>query len=90
MGKQFFTVVLDNRGNPDFGQDPNRRLPDTCRRVVRCKSLEEAATQCQDYITYYQLGGGNWTGGSVRQGNKKVARISYNGRVWPEVQETGE
>ena len=74
-----FTVELRARRNPDF---PRRDLPPRCRVVVT--SLSEASQACQQFIEEHDLGGGEWSGGHVRDASTKavVARVSYNGRVW--------
>lgn len=75
-------VTLSSVGNPDHEEycGANVLSPD---REVEVKDFAEASEICRAYITHYKLGGGNWTGGEVRQGERIVARISYNGRVWP-------
>jgi len=75
-------VVLSATGNPDFGQFGSIGVP---RRVVEVASYREASRVCRAYIDDYDLGCGNWTGGTVysdRARRRKVARVSYNGRVW--------
>ena len=37
---------------------------------------------CLNYINVFELGGGNWDGGQIYDGNKQIALVSYNGRVW--------
>jgi hypothetical protein len=76
---------LSARGNPDFGQAPDhfQRLG-TVDGVVEVDSLEEASAFAREWIEFHGLGGGNWTGGLVTCPNGgPVARVSYNGRVWP-------
>ncbi len=51
-------------------------------RYVTVKSLKEASKKCREYIEQFNLGAGNWIGGQVSQNRKRIARISYNGRVW--------
>jgi hypothetical protein len=49
------------------------------------RAWEAAATLCRVYLSYFELGGGNWTGGEVEdmeQGGLIVGRVSFNGRVW--------
>ena len=46
------------------------------------RSLAEARERVQTFITENNLGGGNWSGGHVRQDGRFIARISYNGRLW--------
>ena len=80
LGSEFH-VSLSACGNPDFGQSRDIGVP---KRVVAVTSLEEASTACQNYIAEFNLGSGNWTGGKVYgKGGAVVARISYNGRIWP-------
>lgn len=78
-----YAVVLDNRGNPDFGQISGRRLPGTQAETRAVKNFEEASKACRAYIEENGLGGGNWMGGTIldAKGNE-VGRVSYNGRVW--------
>ncbi|QRM34780.1 hypothetical protein [Microvirga sp. VF16] len=78
-----YTVILDNCGNPDRGQDPSRRLPGTVRQVVSIADFAAASKACRDYIEENDLGGGNWTGGEIRENGKIVGRVAYNGTVWP-------
>ena len=80
--KGAYKVLLASVGNPDFGQDSRRSLPGVPRRTIRVASLADASKACRAYITFYELGGGNWLGGEVKQGNEVVAKISYNGRAW--------
>lgn len=76
-------VVLACRGNPDFGQDPNRTLPGVRARRQKVATLREASEACRAYISNHDLGGGNWTGGDVFDADgKQIAHVSYNGRVW--------
>ncbi len=76
------TVVLKSVGNPDFRQDPARPLPGVPRKTVDVTSMREAAAACQNYITEYDLGGGNWAGGEIFENEEVVAIVSYNGRIW--------
>lgn len=77
-----FSVLLSSVGNPDHGEDPNRRVPGVPRRTAAVKTLAEASTVCTQYITEFTLGGGNWAGGQIHSGGSQVAQVSYNGRVW--------
>lgn len=77
------TVELSNRGNPDFGQDPRRPLPGTRASRLTVESLEAASAACRRYIERHGLGGGNWTGGSIKDdAGAEVGTVSYNGVVW--------
>lgn len=79
-----FEVALTNVGNPDYGQDPARKLPGTKNMTAKVKTLREAADVCRDYILSFDLGGGNWTGGQIVRisDGLVVGRVSYSGRVW--------
>lgn len=72
-------VKLSATGNPDFGQYGSIGVQ--TRRVV-VRSLSEASRLCRHFIETEDLGSGNWTGGQVYEDGKKIAQISYNGRVW--------
>lgn len=76
-----YSVLLQSRGNPDFGEDPNDEL--SPELVVRVDTFASASLRCIEYITVWKLGSGNWTGGRVTDENGNViAHVSYNGRVW--------
>ena len=77
------TVGLSNVGNPDFRQDPNRPLPETFCGTARVDTIAEAVALCRLYVSFYDLGGGNWTGGLIHRADGLfVGHVSYNGRVW--------
>lgn len=78
-------VHLSAAGNPDFGEYGDIGAPERWEPVV---SYAAASAVVRAYIAEYDLGGGNWTGGEIRAGERGtptqvVARVSYNGRVWP-------
>lgn len=73
-----YTVKLSSCGNPDHGQFAP--LSDT--KLIRVATLEEASEKCLAYIAYWNLGGGNWSGGQVYDAKKQIAQISYNDRIW--------
>lgn len=74
------SVKLSSCGNPDLQQNPNDSLsPEVHFQVA---TLKGASLMCVIYIARWSLGGGNWSGGQVYIGNKQIARVSYNGRVW--------
>jgi hypothetical protein len=78
-----YQVKLWNAGNPDYRQDHTKPLPDTAVGWAQVDSFKEASELCRLYIEFYDLGGGNWTGGEITdQSGLVVARVSYNGRVW--------
>ena len=46
-------------------------------------SFEEASKAIRNYIEHYNLGSSTFSGGDVYDSQgRKVARISYNGRIW--------
>jgi hypothetical protein len=75
------TVTLSSVGNSDHGQfcGSNVLSPD---QQIQVRDFTNASEICRAYITRYDLGARNWTGGTIKQGNKVVANVSYNGRVW--------
>lgn len=78
-----FAVLLDNCGNPAYGQDADAPLPGTgSGKWGRARSLEHASKLCRQYIEENGLGNANWSGGIVRRDDVNVAYVSYNGRVW--------
>jgi len=79
-----FTVKLSSVGNPDYGQDPFRSMPGVPYCWAHVDSVEEAAKLVRHYIEFFDLGGGNWSGGEiVRQADGLVVgNVSYNGRFW--------
>jgi hypothetical protein len=79
MNTPTMTLILNSCPNPDLGQT-ERPAP---QQNVQVSSFAEASTQTRAYIAKHGLGGGNWNGGQILDpGGKKIARVSYNGRVW--------
>jgi len=77
------SVTLAHAPNPDIRSGGYRGdIPPRRKAVVPVGSLAEASRVCTAFIDKYGLGGGNWTGGDVRDNGKVIARISYNGRCW--------
>ncbi|GAG83493.1 unnamed protein product [marine sediment metagenome] len=77
-------VTLASVGNPDFRQDPDFPLYGSeANKIVKVKSFKEASNVCRKFISRNELGSGNWDGGDILDDKgKKIARVSYNGRVW--------
>lgn len=76
-------IDYDDRGGySGFGGHPQ---DDGAIRYVPVKTLREAQEACMDFRDENGLGGGNWGTecGKVYRDGAEVARISYNGRVWP-------
>jgi hypothetical protein len=78
-------VQLSNVGNPDHRQDSSRALPGTTTGWKAVDSVEAAQAAVRAYISENDLGGGNWTGGDVKdvETGEVIGSISYNGRFWP-------
>lgn len=76
-------VEQSHAGNPDIGGGYHVPMDREGRHDSDVRTLRQASMLCRLYIERNQLGGGNWTGGAVRNAEGKiVARVSYNGRVW--------
>ena len=77
-----FVVILNSAGTPDHGEffDDDVLSPNVEKE---CGSLGECQRAAMDYRQAYELGGGNWTGGTVKKNGQEIGRISYNGRFWP-------
>lgn len=80
-------LYLSNRGNPDFGQDPQRPLHPDSDYFVNAETVGEASDLARAYIERLRLGGGNWVSGRLYVKNKQgelihIGHVSYNGRVW--------
>lgn len=79
-----YQVKLANVGNPDFRQDPDHPLPETTCGWARVETLRQASDLCRLYISFYHLGGGNWSGGEITDSSTGLVLgyVSYNGRIW--------
>jgi hypothetical protein len=75
-------VTLSSAGNPDHGQYFGENVLSPTL-LVEVKDFAEASAVCRAYITQHNLGAGNWAGGTIHQGKRVVAKLSYNGRIWP-------
>ena len=76
-------VFLANCGNPDYGQNPYKKLLGTESHFYKeVDSFEQASKACLEYIKEFDLGGGNWSGGQIIENGQMIAYTSYNGRVW--------
>ena len=80
-----YETILFSTRNPDGGQYV---VPSPLQTAMVC-SIKDALAACSEYISSWNLGGGNWCGdaGRVYQSGELVSTISYNGRVvvaeWP-------
>jgi hypothetical protein len=71
------TLVLHCPGNPDFGQT-GKAAPSLRCSGASAAELVDVALQYRDR---HELGGGNFIAWLERDG-RKVAELSYNGRLW--------
>ena len=79
LPKVVLKVELASVNNIDF----NERDKNIRSRQVVVTGFAEARSVCREYIRDNDLGGGNWTGGTIRDAhNRVVGYVSYNGRVW--------
>ena len=78
-----YTVRIAHRANRDinggyWGQRPTARA-----KWVAANSLAEASALCMAFMDQWELGGGNWSGGQIRNADGvEIAQVSFNGRVW--------
>ena len=81
---QPYTVLLSSAANPDIAGGYWQGGGPTRPRRVPVADFAEASRVVLQYISDNELGGGNWTGGEIRDlAGTVVGRVSYNGRVWP-------
>ena len=75
-------VLLANRGNPDFNQNPEIPMWGAPADYwANVDSVEEASKKVRNYIHEHDLGSGNWAGGDVFDDTEQIASISYNGKI---------
>jgi hypothetical protein len=76
-----FAVVCKSVGNPLHLQNENEPVSDEI--IFAATNLKEASEICRNYLTTFNLGGGNWAGGQVYHPKIGIiANISFNGKVW--------
>ena len=76
-----YTVRLSTCGNIDKGQNPYEPMYGVPSYTLKCQTIDECIKEVREYIEYYYIGGGNWTGGQVYDDNGNlIGRIYYNGR----------
>lgn len=77
-----YTVSLSAHGNIDHGENPYAFLEGVPHGTESAETIEELQQIVREYIDKYDLGGGNWTGGEVKENGKVIGKISYNSRYW--------
>lgn len=76
-------VKLEAKPNRDFDRCTIQGSLKIKAQWVEVKSFKEASNTCVDFCDKNELGGGNWTGGDIKDDKGKlIAYVSYNGRVW--------
>lgn len=69
--------LFDRGGYWDYPTESGRE------QWITCVSVSEASRICREFIDRNELGGGNWNGGEVKDGEGAViGRIAYNGRLF--------
>lgn len=79
-----YKVFLSAHGNIDHGENPYKPLEGVERGYREADTIEELQSIVREYIEKNDIGGGQWTGGKVMEGDKEIGYISYNGRFWNE------
>jgi hypothetical protein len=80
LKSESYVMLLRSVGNPDYGQ----YAPVSEPAPIKGRTLTAMAEAAREYIEFWDLGGGNWPEPEIRNTNgQPVARISYNGRLWP-------
>ena len=85
MKDKFLIKLLTNVGNPDFKQDPTKKVWGTNEyKNIGHKKL----SVLRDMVTIYRdendLGGGNFIPPKVYKNDQYIGYFSYNGRFWRE------
>lgn len=78
-----YFLSLSSCGNPDHYQDPEQELSPALIKMITSK--ENGQSIVREYISEYDLGAGNYTGGCVFKNGKLVGYYSYNGRLWADL-----
>ena len=78
-----YTVSLSAEPNPDYDEDTQEGSVNIPEQLAPVKSISEARDKVMQFISEFDLGSGNWSGGQIFDTEgKPIAFISYNGRVW--------
>ena len=75
-------VKLSHAPNPDIKGGYRGETPKENNLKPKIIDLKDASLRCRAWISNNDLGAGNWTGGQVYEDGKKIALVSYNGKVW--------
>lgn len=77
-------VELSHCPNPDIAGYWEYPEDDGDPRWMPVETVAEASELCCEFIQRNGLGGGNWSGGVIKDRGKEVAYVGYNGTVWKE------
>ena len=77
-----YAMTITTCGNPDKGQDPNKRLYGVLLVFCKADTLEALRDQAMAFQSEHGIGSGNWTNPRVNLRGKNIGFMSYNGRVW--------
>ena len=80
-----YKVLIANRGNPDYREDPEHPLFETPTDYwAEAIDIPGCSALCREYISQWYLGRGNWYGGDVviSATGKRIGVISYDGKYW--------
>jgi hypothetical protein len=70
-------------GNPDRGQDPNRRPYGVEIRALQGETMSKLLDDFDKWrMDNPNIGGGNWGTCKVYKDNKLFGYMSWNGRIW--------
>lgn len=77
-----YTMTIKTVGNPDFGQDHRKSVSPESHLTFA--TLAEAGPLLRAYVDQWSIGSGNLCPVMVTdEDGNDIARVSYNGRVWP-------
>ncbi|MEQ8832236.1 MAG: hypothetical protein RLW87_20680 [Alphaproteobacteria bacterium] len=76
------TLIVETVGNPDRGQNPNATHWAAPGFSVEVRDAKQASELFSRWRDTHDVGGGNLARADVMEGETRLARISYNGRIW--------
>lgn len=81
--KTIYKVELSNRGNINHGQNPEQPIYGTKSDFfIDIEHPIDASIVVRQYISNYDLGASEFTGGDVFHNDTKIGYVSYNGKLW--------
>ena len=79
---KIYRVGLIACGNIDHGENPYAQIEGVGGMYYYGNSIADCQEAVRSYIEGYGLGGSEFAGGLVYQGNTYAGAVSYNGRFW--------